>query len=170
LKLSHAEIEDLIDMTFKAIVSNGKGGILQSNLWKELDITSRDGSRVAIRLEKRSLIRREKILQDGRWTYKLFAARLPVDIQCIDHVPCLTCPVEHMCSIDSTYSPNNCNLIEDWTLLSFGNSNRVLQEQSLKEYDDMQQNKIKEKEIIIREIKPTTTRRRGQRTVKSHKK
>ena len=74
-----------------------------------------------------------------------------------------------MCSVDSTYSPNNCNLIEDWTLLSFGNSNRVLQEQSLKEYDDMQQNKIKEKEIIIREIKPTT-RRRGQRIVKSDKK
>jgi hypothetical protein len=169
LKLSHTEIDDLIDKTFKVIISNGKGGILQSNLWKELDITSRDGSRAAIRLEKRSLIRREKILQDGRWTYKLFAVRLPVDIQCIDHVPCLTCPVEHMCSVDSTYSPNNCNLIEDWTLLSFGNSNRVLQEQLLKEYDDMQQNKIKEKEIIIREIKPTT-RRRGQRIVKSDKK
>jgi hypothetical protein len=168
LKLSHTEIDDLIDKTFKVIISNGKGGILQSNLWKELDITSSDGSRAAIRLEKRSLIRREKILQDGRWTYKLFAVRLPVDIQCIDHVPCLTCPVEHMCSVDSTYSPNKCNLIEDWTLLSFGNSNRVLQEQSLKEYD-MQQNKIKEKEIIIREIKPTT-RRRGQRIVKSDKK
>jgi hypothetical protein len=168
LKLSHAEIEDLIDMTFKAIISNGKGGILQSNLWKELDITSRDGSRVAIRLEKRSLIRREKILQDGRWTYKLFAARLPVDIQCIDHVPCLTCPVEHMCSIDSTYSPNNCNLIEDWTLLSFDNSNnRVTPEQSLREHD-VQRNEIKEREIIIREIKPTT-RRRGQRIVKSKK-
>src|SRR5918912_3445912 len=152
LKLSHAEIEDLIHMTFKAIISNGKGGILQSNLWKELDITSRDGSRVAIRLEKRSLIRREKILQDGRWTYKLFAARLPVDIQCIDHVPCLTCPVEHMCSIDSTYSPNNCNLIEDWTLLSFENSNKLLRQQSLKEQQNDSQNKMKEKEkeIVVR--------------------
>jgi hypothetical protein len=72
-----------------------------------------------------------------------------------------------MCSIDSTYSPNNCNLIEDWTLLSFGNSNKLLQQQSLKEHD--LQNKIKEKEIIVREIKPTT-RRRGQRIVKSDKK
>jgi hypothetical protein len=167
LKLSHTEIEDLIDKTFKVIISNGKGGILQSNLWKELDITSRDGSRAAIRLEKRSLIRREKILQDGRWTYKLFAVRLPVDIQCIDHVPCLTCPVEHMCSIESTYSPNNCNLIEDWTLLSFGNSNK-LRQQSLKEHG-LQQNEMKEKEIIIREIKPTT-RRRGQKVVKNNKK
>ena len=73
-----------------------------------------------------------------------------------------------MCSIDSTYSPNNCNLIEDWTLLSFNNSNRVLPEQSLKEHD-VQQNEIKKREIIIREIKPTT-RRRGQRIVKSDKK
>jgi hypothetical protein len=168
LKLSHTEIEDLIDKTFKVITSNGKDGILQSSLWKELDITSRDGSRAAIRLEKRSLIRREKILQDGRWTYKLFAVRLPVDIQCIDHVPCLTCPVEHMCSIDSTYSPNNCNLIEDWTLLSFENSNKPPREQPLKEHD-LQQNEIKEKEIIIREIKPTN-RRRGQRIEKSGKK
>jgi hypothetical protein len=72
-----------------------------------------------------------------------------------------------MCSIDSTYSPNNCNLIEDWTLLSFENSNKLLQQQSLKEHD--LQNEIKEKEIIIREIKPTT-RRRGQRIVKTDKK
>jgi hypothetical protein len=73
-----------------------------------------------------------------------------------------------MCSIDSTYSPNNCNLIEDWTLLSFDNSNnRVTPEQSLREHD-VQRNEIKEREIIIREIKPTT-RRRGQRIVKSKK-
>src|SRR5919202_3745406 len=64
LKLSHAEIEDLINMTFKAIISNGKGGILQSNLWKELDITSRDGSRAAIRLQNRSLIGSETPIQD----------------------------------------------------------------------------------------------------------
>ena len=168
MKLSHTEIEDLIGKTYKIIISNGKEGILQSSLWKELDITSRDGSRAAIRLEKRSLIRREKILQDGRWTYKLFAVKLPVDIQCIDHVPCLTCPVEHMCSIDSSYSPNNCNLIEDWTLLSFENSNNLLRHQPLSEHD-LQQNGIKEKEIVIRQIKPTS-RRRGQRIEKSGKK
>jgi hypothetical protein len=73
-----------------------------------------------------------------------------------------------MCSIDSTYSPNNCNLIEDWTLLSFENSNKLLRQQLLKEHD-LEQNDIKEKEIIVREIKPTT-RRRGQRVVKNDKK
>lgn len=110
--------------TFRIIIDKGKDGILQSKLWKELELNSRDGSRVAIRLEKRSLIKRQKILQNGRWTYKLFAIKVPAGTQCIDQVPCLTCPVEHMCSVDAPYSPNNCNLIEDWILFSFDGSNK----------------------------------------------
>lgn len=98
------------------VVENGKEGVLQSELWKELSLTSRDGSRIAIRLEKRSLITREKILENGRWTYKLTAIRLPVDTTSIEQAPCLTCPVEHMCSTDGTVSPNTCILIENWIL------------------------------------------------------
>jgi hypothetical protein len=124
LKLNGADIEDMTGKSFRIITDNGKDGILQSKLWKELDLSSRDGSRVAIRLEKRSLIKRQKILQNGRWTYKLFAIKLPAGTQCIDQVPCLTCPVEHMCSVDAPYSPNNCNLIEDWILFSFDGSNK----------------------------------------------
>jgi hypothetical protein len=124
LKLNDADIEDVTGKTFRIIIDKGKDGILQSKLWKELELNSRDGSRVAIRLEKRSLIKRQKILQNGRWTYKLFAIKLPAGTQCIDQVPCLTCPVEHMCSVDAPYSPNNCNLIEDWILFSFDGSNK----------------------------------------------
>ncbi len=124
MKLSDADLEDVTGKSFRIIIDNGKDGILQSKLWKELDLTSRDGSRVAIRLEKRSLIKRQKILQNGRWTYKLFAVKLPVGTQSIDQVPCLTCPVEHMCSVDAPYSPNNCNLIEDWILFSFDGSGK----------------------------------------------
>jgi DNA-binding MarR family transcriptional regulator len=58
LKLNEAQIEDLTGKVFRTIISNGKDGILQSELWKELNLTSRDGSRLAIRLERRSLIRR----------------------------------------------------------------------------------------------------------------
>jgi hypothetical protein len=122
LKLNDADIEDVTGKTFRIIIDKGKDGILQSKLWKELELNSRDGSRVAIRLEKRSLIKRQKILQNGRWTYKLFAIKVPAGTQCIDQVPCLTCPVEHMCSVDAPYSPNNCNLIEDWILFSFDGS------------------------------------------------
>lgn len=122
MKLNEAQIEDLTGKVFRTIISNGKDGILQSELWKELDLTSRDGSRVAIRLERRSLIRREKILESGRWTYKLFACKLPVDTTSIEAAPCLTCPVEHMCSLDGSYSPTSCNLIEDWLINSFDNN------------------------------------------------
>jgi hypothetical protein len=109
-------IEDLTGKTFKIITHNGKDGILQSSLWKKLAITSRDGSRLALRLEKQSLIKREKILEKGRWTYKLLPIKIPVDTESIDKVPCLMCPVEHMCSEDGSFSPNNCNLIQDWLL------------------------------------------------------
>jgi hypothetical protein len=111
-------IDDLTGKTFRIITHNGKDGILQSSLWKKLEVTSRDGSRLALRLEKQSLIKREKILEKGRWTYKLLPIELHADIVSIDKAPCLMCPVEHMCSEDGSYSPNNCNLIQDWLLLS----------------------------------------------------
>lgn len=133
MKLNEAQIEDLTGKVFRTIISNGKDGILQSELWKELDMTSRDGSRVAIRLERRSLIRREKMLENGRWTYKLFACKLPVDTSSIEQAPCLTCPVEHMCSLDGSYSPTSCNLIEDWLINSFNsNANQKPQKPSTK--------------------------------------
>ena len=128
MKLNEAQIEDLTGKVFRTIVSNGKDGILQSELWKELDLTSRDGSRVAIRLERRALIRREKMLENGRWTYKLFAKKLSIDTSSIEAAPCLTCPVEHMCSLDGSYSPITCNLVEDWLVMSLNLANNRRQE------------------------------------------
>lgn len=129
MNLIDPDVEGLTGKSFRIIINNGKNGILQSKLWKELDLTSRDGSRLAIRLEKRSLIKREKILKNGRWTYKLFAVKLPVGTQTIEQAPCLTCPVEHMCSVDGYYSPNSCNLIENWIVVSFNNATPQQEEQ-----------------------------------------
>jgi len=129
VNLIDPDVEGLTGKSFRIIINNGKNGILQSKLWKELDLTSRDGSRLAIRLEKRSLIKREKILKNGRWTYKLFAAKLPVGTQTIEQAPCLTCPVEHMCSVDGYYSPNTCNLIENWIVVSFNTATSQQEEQ-----------------------------------------
>ena len=33
------------------IANNGKDGVLQSELWRKLDATSREGSRIALKLE-----------------------------------------------------------------------------------------------------------------------
>jgi DNA-binding MarR family transcriptional regulator len=45
------------------------GGIHQSDFWKELDVSSRQGSRLAERLEKAGLVDREETVYDGHNTY-----------------------------------------------------------------------------------------------------
>ncbi len=114
-------IEDLTSRVFAMVVERGKQGILQSELWKVLNLTSRDGSRIAMRLEKRALISRERVLENGRWTYKLVALRLPADTTCIECAPCLLCEYEHMCNQDSSVTSTNCRYIEQWVLEEYEN-------------------------------------------------
>jgi DNA-binding MarR family transcriptional regulator len=97
-------------------------GMLQSDLWKKLKLSSRDGSRLALRLERRGLISREKILQKDRWTYKLIIEQTPISLESLQNSPCLTCPVEQKCDIENAYpepSPLHCQLIEDWVITEF---------------------------------------------------
>jgi len=47
------------------------GGIHQSDFWKELDVDSRKGSRIAEHLEEHDLIEREDTVYDGHNTYYL---------------------------------------------------------------------------------------------------
>ena len=122
---SSSSIEDediLFDLTskvYKLVVEHGSDGVLQSELWKELVLTSRDGSRLAIRLERRGMIRREKVLDGGRWTYKLTPLRMPVQIRSIEEAPCLTCPYEAKCSLMGVVSPLSCPWISEWVLKEF---------------------------------------------------
>lgn len=46
----------------------------QSELWKELDVTSRTGSRIAKRLEEKDVVRREQTTHEGNTTYRLLLA------------------------------------------------------------------------------------------------
>ena len=97
-------------------------GMLQSDLWKKLKLSNRDGSRLALRLERRGLISREKILQKDRWTYKLIIEQTPISLQSLQDSPCLTCPVEQKCDTANTFpepSPLHCQLIEDWVIAEF---------------------------------------------------
>ena len=120
---SYREDEDvLFDLTskvYKLVVEHGSDGVLQSELWKELVLTSRDGSRLAIRLERRGMIRREKVLDGGRWTYKLTPLRMPVQIRSIEEAPCLTCPYEAKCSLTGVVSPLSCPWISEWVVKEF---------------------------------------------------
>ncbi|MDE1866727.1 MAG: transcriptional regulator [Thaumarchaeota archaeon] len=116
------DMEKLKTTVLDYVAKRGDDGMFQSELWKKLKLSSRDGSRLALKLERQHLIKREKILQDGRWTYKLKIAHVPVSTQSIESAPCLICPVEQKCTIEGEVSPRTCPLIEQWVLTEFANS------------------------------------------------
>jgi len=105
---------DLEQKALHYVVNTGYEGVLQSDLWRELGASSREGSRVSIKLEEKGLIRREKELQEGRWTYRLYPKRLPASIETIVDCPCLLCPDNARCDPTTTISPKNCNKLTDW--------------------------------------------------------
>ncbi|MFQ3295324.1 MAG: DNA-binding MarR family transcriptional regulator [Halobacteriales archaeon] len=55
------------------------GGIHQSDFWKELDISSRKGSRVVESLVEKDMIQREETVYQGHNTYHLTPATRDLD-------------------------------------------------------------------------------------------
>jgi hypothetical protein len=107
---------DLEQKALHYVVNTGYQGVLQSDLWRELGASSREGSRVSIKLEEKGLIRREKELQEGRWTYRLYPKRLPASIETIVDCPCLLCPDNARCDPTTALSPKSCPKLTDWIL------------------------------------------------------
>lgn len=120
-KIEGLDMEKLTTRVCNIVAEHGDEGMLQSDLWKKLKLTSRDGSRLALKLERRNIVKREKILDNGRWTYKLKISKMPVSTQTIEAAPCLICPVEQKCSIDGEVSPKTCPLIEQWVITEIAN-------------------------------------------------
>ena len=121
-QIEKMDMEKLTNKVCEIIADFEEKGMLQSELWKKLKLNSRDGSRLALRLERRGLISREKILQKGRWTYKLIIEQAPIKLESLVDSPCLTCPVEQKCDFENAYpepSPLHCQLIEDWVTVEF---------------------------------------------------
>ena len=118
-KLREEEEEDLISKVYKLILSHGEEGILQSELWKKLNLTSRDGSRIATKLERRKLIMRKRVLKNGRWTYRLVPLVVPIDTSSVEDAPCINCPYESRCEAGGEITPEKCVLIENWVLDSY---------------------------------------------------
>ena len=107
---------DLEQKALHYVVNTGYQGVLQSDLWRELGASSREGSRVSIKLEEKGLIRREKELQDGRWTYRLYPKRLPASIETIIDCPCLLCPDNARCDPTTAISPKSCPRLTEWII------------------------------------------------------
>jgi hypothetical protein len=110
------DMEKLKTTVLGLVAKRGDNGMFQSELWKKLKLSSRDGSRLALKLERQHLVKREKVLENGRWTYKLKIAHVPVTTQSIESAPCLICPVESKCTLEGEISPRTCPLIEQWVL------------------------------------------------------
>ena len=124
--MSMSKRNDLEHKALQFIMNTGFDGILQSELWRKLGASSREGSRIAIKLEGKRLIRREKELRNGRWTYRLYPKRLPARIDSIVDVPCLMCPDNPKCDPSSAISPQNCEKLTEWLLSISKNESSTL--------------------------------------------
>ena len=120
-QLEKTDMDKMCNRVCEIIAGYESDGILQSQLWKKFKLSSRDGSRLALKLERMGMITREKILEKERWTYKLIIKKTPVSTKSIEGSPCLTCPVEAKCSLDGEISPKTCQWIEDWVMIELKN-------------------------------------------------
>jgi hypothetical protein len=106
---------DLLERRALEIIMNrGDEGILQSDLWKELEASSRVGSRISLNLSKKNLITRKRELSDGRWTYRVFIIIRSLDIDTISDVPCVSCDDLLKCESGGEFSPDTCKIMTKW--------------------------------------------------------
>ncbi|MHA1315641.1 MAG: helix-turn-helix transcriptional regulator [Candidatus Helarchaeota archaeon] len=109
----------------------GPKGILQSELWRHLGLNSREGSRVALRLEKKGMVRRNKELNGGRWTYRLY----PLESEILDSdrlhwdtlgdCPCFVCGSLSSCGARQLITPNKCDNLSEWIINQVNNRSRI---------------------------------------------
>jgi len=115
-QIEKVDMERLTNKVCDILAERESDGMFQSELWKKLKLTNQIGSRLALKLERMGTITRAKLLEKGRWTYKLILKKTPISTLSIENAPCLVCPVEQKCSLDGEISPRNCQFIEDWVI------------------------------------------------------
>lgn len=115
-QIEKMDMDRLTGRVCDILVTHESAGMLQGLLWKRLKISARDGSRLALKLERNGTILREKVLEKDRWTYRLILKKTPISTVSIEKAPCLVCPVEQKCTLDGEISPKTCQFIEDWVI------------------------------------------------------
>ena len=93
-----------------AVIQARPEGVLQSELWKILDVDSRKCSRLVKKLLDAGLIERVEFRKEGIKTFLLKATRRPVEPALIlageELVPCIGCELE--CRVEA------CHRLLDW--------------------------------------------------------
>ena len=110
--------EDVLKRAYQ-LISESENGITQSELWKKLEISSRKGSQIVKELVEKGLVDRERVLHEGRWTYKLFIKKKEKGIDLIKDIYCLVCPHEPRCSKDEPKYLIKCIYLEDWAMRKY---------------------------------------------------
>ena len=96
------------------IIKAGEEGLFQTELRKLLDISGREASRIAKKFEEKGTIFREKALNNGRWTFKIFSTKEFGTIDSIEGCPCLNCPNIDKCHSGGTKDPTTCLELTAW--------------------------------------------------------
>ena len=109
---------DLEQRALKLILDKGDEGLLQRDMWRELNATSREGSRIALKLEEQQLITRERELANGRWTHRIFINIRPVQLDSIIDVPCMMCEDIQRCEVGGGISASQCEVLTQWLVSS----------------------------------------------------
>lgn len=117
---------DLEQKALQIIMNSGNEGLPQSELWRKLGASSREGSRIALKLESKGLIRRERELRNGRWTYRLYSKRLPASIDSIADCPCMMCPDTSRCGATGAITPQNCERLTEWLIRQVESTCKIL--------------------------------------------
>ena len=120
------QLSELERKAYELIKSRGEEGLLQSELWKLLNIDSREGSRIALQLLKKGLISREPVIHNGHRTYRLFAVKkydinIRVNLNTVKDIPCFTCKYFNRCGRGNFYDPRTCPILTNWLLSMAGN-------------------------------------------------
>lgn len=110
------KMSKLEERAIKLLLENESSGILQSDLWHMLDVTSREGSRIAIKLENKGMVKRVKEFANDRWTRRLVPLVRRVEVGALKGCPCPACEHNDSCRSTGTVSPVTCLTLEQWVL------------------------------------------------------
>ena len=110
--------DNLEERALKLIIDTGGAGILQRDMWRALDGTSREGSRITLSLVAQKLITRERELYNSRWTHRLYATIRRVNIDSLVDVPCFLCEDNRRCDAGAERSSLTCEMLTQWLITS----------------------------------------------------
>lgn len=105
---------DLDKRAFQLILESGDEGVLQSEMWRRLGISDKYGSRIARGLEEKGVIKRQRELHEGRWTYRLISLKKQITIDSINDCPCMPCENIEKCDPGLFASPILCEKFTNW--------------------------------------------------------